>query len=92
MFPASESALLFIFASVQVAGLISLICARMTGPSTSHRWLRGMYLCCLVAVGLATMCAIGCNSGWWISCGTTLALMAIGGTLDLGRTAAGAAF
>jgi hypothetical protein len=31
------------------------------------------------------MFAVGCGSGWWLSCGTTLSLMSVGGTIDLSR-------
>jgi cell division protein FtsW (lipid II flippase) len=87
MLPASEMTLICFYASVQVLGLMSLICARLTGECWQHRLSRGAFLSCLVAVGLATMLAVGSNSGWWVSCGATLSLMSVGGTLDLGRTA-----
>lgn len=90
MFSSLESLLLVFFASVQVCGVISLIATRMTGGCAWHRMFCGLYLCSLIAVGLATMLAIGCHSGWWVSCGATLALMSVGGTLDLGRDAAAA--
>jgi hypothetical protein len=90
MLPATESALLFIFASVQVIGLISLAGARLSGTSVWHRYYCGAFLGALIAVGAATMFAITCHSGWWVSCGATLSLMSVGGTIDLGRTASAA--
>lgn len=91
MFAITESALLFVFASVQVIGLLSLAGTRMSGETCWHRFFCGSFLCCLLAVGMATMYAITCHSGWWVSCGATLSVMSVGGTLDLGRTA-GTAF
>jgi hypothetical protein len=85
MFLSPESSLLLIFAAVQICGLLSLIAARMTGGCAWHRFFCGTYLCSLLAVGLTTMLAIGCHSGWWVSCAATLALMSVGGTMDLGR-------
>jgi hypothetical protein len=82
-FPATEATLLIIFASVQIIGLASLCGARATSGTLAHACFRTLFLCSLLAVGLATMCAISCHSGWWLSCGATLAAMAIGGTLDL---------
>lgn len=88
MFPATDSALLFIFASVQIVGLLTLAGARMSNTSSWHRYYCGAFLCSLVAVGAATMFAVSCHNGWWLSCGTTLSLMSVGGTIDFGRSAA----
>jgi hypothetical protein len=90
MFPTPESVLVLIVASVQICGISSLMATRMSGGHAWHRFFCGLYLCSLVAVGLATMLAIGCHSGWWVSCGATLAVMSVGGTLDLGRDTAAA--
>ena len=93
MMPApSESTLLLCFLVVQIVGLVSLMCARVKGHSLLHRAGRSLFLVSLVAVGLATMCAVGCASDWWVSCGTTLSVMVVGGTFDLGRAAGAAAF
>lgn len=88
MFVISESALLISFAVIQVLGLTSLACARLKGDTLWNRSFRVLFMFSLVGVGMATMCAVGCASDWWISCGTTLAVMSVGGTIDLGSSAA----
>lgn len=88
MFAVTESALLFVLASVQIVGLLSLLATRASNASSWHRYYCGAFLCSLVAVGAATMFAVSCNHGWWVSCGTTLSLMSVGGTIDFGRSAA----
>ena len=40
---------------------------------------------CLVLVGCTTVAALLLGSGYWASCGATLAIMAVGVTFDLGR-------
>ena len=88
----SESTLLWSFVVIQVIGLTSLICARIKCQTVPHACFRVGFLISLLAVGFATMCAVGCASDWWISCGTTLALMAVGGTVDFGHSTPAPAF
>lgn len=88
MLPAHEPALLLAFASIQVLGIVSLLGTRLSGDTCWHRFFCGAFLCCLLAVGGSTMFAITCHSGWWVSCGATLAVMSVGGTMDLGRATA----
>lgn len=85
MSPSIETALLFFCASVQVWGLGSLVCLRSSTTHAAHGVWRGVYLLALLAVGAACMFAVSCHSLWWVSCGATLAVMSICGTLDLGR-------
>ena len=71
-------------AGVQVLGLASVLLARLPRATTAHDYGRGIYLGCLVVLGLATMVAIGSGSGYWAWCGTTFSLMCVGGTFDMG--------
>ncbi len=71
-------------AAVQVLGLASVLFARLPRASTAQDYGRGVYLGCLVVLGLATMVAIGSDSGYWAWCGTTFSLMCVGGTFDMG--------
>jgi cadmium resistance protein CadD (predicted permease) len=71
-------------AIVQMLGLASVLFARLPRRTKSHEYARGIYLGCLVVLGLATMVAIGSGSGYWAWCGTTFSLMAVGGTFDQG--------
>jgi hypothetical protein len=86
MLMADESSFLFFFVLIQILGLLSLAGARLAETSRWHRFFRGAFLLCLTGVGVATMLAVGCHSGWWICCSATLAIMAVGSVFDLGRT------
>jgi hypothetical protein len=68
---------------VQVLGLASVLFARLPRATKSHDYGRGIYLGCLVVLGLATMLAIGSGSGYWAWCGTTFSVMCVGGTFDM---------
>jgi hypothetical protein len=92
MFIAHESSILVCFAAIQILGLISLVGMRLTGQSSWRGVFRGAFVLCLLGVGLAAMFAVSCHSGWWISCGATLAVMAVVGTLDVGRCNTAAAY
>ncbi|MBC7853907.1 MAG: hypothetical protein IAF94_10755 [Pirellulaceae bacterium] len=70
-------------ALVQVLGLASVLFARLPRASTAQDYGHGVYLGCLVVLGLATMVAIGSGSGYWAWCGTTFSLMCVGGTFDM---------
>ncbi len=69
---------------VQLAGLASTVLGRLPRRGKTHDYCRGIYLGCLTVLAFATLGAVISDSGWWAWCGTTLSLMAVGGTLDLG--------
>ncbi len=92
MLVVSEATLLITLVVVQVVGLLSLVCARLKCRAILNHCFRVGFLVSLLAVGFATMCAVGCASDWWVSCSTTLALMAVGGTIDCGRSVPSPAF
>lgn len=73
---------------VQAVGLASIFLARLQ-PVCRYcsAGCRMIFLTSLVGVGLATMYAIGCNTGWWMFPATTLSLMAVGATSDHGAPA-----
>ena len=77
-------------AAVQVLGLASVLFARLPRASKAHDYCRGIFVGCLVVLGLATMVAIGSGSGYWAWCGTTFSLMCVGGTFDVGTLRADA--
>jgi hypothetical protein len=76
---------LVLLGAAQVVGLGCLFCVRLRASSALRGYFRGAFLCSLVAVGAATLYAVAYGSGWWVSCGTTLSLMSVGGTIDLGQ-------
>jgi len=69
---------------IQFLGLASIVLGRLPRPGKTHDYCRGIYLGCLTVLAAATFGAVVCDSGWWAWCGTTLSLMAVGGTLDFG--------
>jgi len=71
-------------AAVQFLGLASVLFGRLPKATKAHDYCRGIYVGCLVVLGLATVVAIGSNSGYWAWCGTTFSLMCVGGTFDMG--------
>ncbi|MCO6456440.1 MAG: hypothetical protein J5I93_14175 [Pirellulaceae bacterium] len=81
----SSELILFVAAVViQVLGLASAVFARL-----SERWVRRaswypLFYCALLAVGGMTLLAVAVGHGIWISCGMTLAIMAVGATFDGG--------
>jgi hypothetical protein len=77
---------------VQLAGLASTVLGRLPSLGKSHEYCRGVYLGCLTVLAVATFAAIGMESSWWAWCGTTLSLMAVGGTLDWSGQISGSAF
>lgn len=77
---------------VQLAGLSSVVLGRLPRPGKTHEYCRGIYLGCLTVLALATMSAILWDSSWWAWCGTTLSLMAVGGTLDHGSAVSTSGF
>lgn len=85
MTPTYEVSLFAIAAIVQVLGVATVVVARL-----SERWpVRSCWypLCYfgLLAVGGMTLIAVATGHGVWLSCGITLALMAVGATIDIGR-------
>lgn len=70
-------------AVVQVLGLASVLFGRLPRATKSHDYGRGIFVGCLVVLGLATMIAIGSGSGYWAWCGTTFGVMCVGGTFDI---------
>jgi hypothetical protein len=72
---------------VQILGLASVLCARLSERSSAQRCCQRIFFACLVLVGGAAVAALFLGSSAWAPCGTTLALMAVGVTFDGGRSA-----
>ena len=71
--------------AVQMIGLASVVAARMWPQSPAQTRCQWFFFISLAGVGLATMLALACGSGLWVSCAATLSLMSVGATLDLRR-------
>ena len=81
-----ESQLLFAFVAVlQVLGLVSVAVVRSTEYAAASDSFQRIYFVLLLAVGTATILTALAGNSYWITMGITLAVMAVGATLDLCR-------
>lgn len=81
-----ESTVFACAALVQVLGLASVVFARLSERSPAQDFCQRIFFGCLVLVSGAAVAALCLGNGYWASCGTTLALMAVGATYDGGRS------
>jgi hypothetical protein len=85
---AADPALLFwSLAAIHIAGLVSMLLARLPRSHRAHTLCHNGFFACLLFVGVVTMLTILTRSNWWVWSGTTFSLMAVGATADLGRAA-----
>ena len=70
---------------VQLLGIASMLFARVSERSKAQHYSQRCFFGCLVLVGSAALAAVSLGSGAWLSCGITLAVMAVGATIDGGR-------
>ena len=85
---AADPALLFwSLAFVHIAGLVTMLLARLPRSHRVHALCHHGFFACLLFVGAVTMLTILTRSNWWVWSGTTFSLMAVGATADLGRAA-----
>lgn len=77
---------------VQLLGIASMFVARLSEESGSQKWTQPLFFACLASLGAVTIGAIACHAACWLSCGTTLAIMTVGATLDLKRTSCASNF
>jgi predicted membrane channel-forming protein YqfA (hemolysin III family) len=90
--PVSDAVFFWGLMLVQLIGLASATIARLSERSAAQAWCQRFFFVCLGFVGLAAMLALACDSGYFLSCGTTLSLMAVGTTLDMQNAARATAF
>ena len=84
--PGILESLIFVAAVlVQVLGLASIFFARLSERSRAQCACQRVFYGCLVLVGGAAVATLFLGNGYWASCGTTLAVMAVGVTFDFGR-------
>lgn len=88
----NETLVFAVAAFAQLLGVSSVVLARLSEKSAAQAVCQLAFLLCLALVGgigvVATSIGLGCG----LVCATTLPLMAVGATLDLGRTADCSAF
>ena len=77
---------------IQVAGVLCTILTRLAAEGRAQAIFQKLFYLSLLAVGGAALAAIALRSQYGFSCGLTLALMAVGATLDLSRAKKSPAF
>lgn len=92
MLPSSELWLLGLAILVQLLGLVAAIVARLSETSDLRGHCYRAFYSLLLAVFGITLVAVWVGHGLWIFSGTTLAVMAVGATLDMGRRQPASAF
>ena len=85
MFPSQEAAIFSAVCAVQALAAASVVLARITEGCPAQVCFQRVYVVLLLMLGGLTLATVFSDSGYWLSFGATLALMALGGTLDLGR-------
>ena len=79
-------AVFWLLIAVQAAGLTSTWLTRLSEGSRCQTSCQRLFFGCLGLVGLATIASLGLGPGSWLSCGTTLSLMVVGVTWDVGQS------
>jgi hypothetical protein len=82
MFDVSTTAVFWMACAVQVAGLLVLAAARSGQRCPECKWLQAAFFLTMAVIGCVAAAAFQVGSGCWASCGATLAIMAVGATLD----------
>lgn len=75
---------IWISATIQTLGLLCLVAARISERSRHHAVYFGLFVACLMLVGMTTMLFLRCGSGLGIYSGFTLGAMIVGSTCDFG--------
>lgn len=92
MLAANENTIFWMTVAVQCLGIASMIFARISERWTGRVFFQSVFLFCLLAVGLATAATVYLNDGNWHPCAMTLAVMCVGGTVDLNSRQAAPSF
>lgn len=71
---------------LQLLGLVSAAGTRLGERCRVRLCFNCLFFLCMMAVTLATILAILNSSGYWLSYGTTLAIMSLVATVDLRRS------
>jgi hypothetical protein len=82
MFEFSPAAVFWAACLAQVAGFLVLAVARSGQRCPECRWVQGAFFLMMAVIGGMAVAAFQVGSGAWASCGATLAIMAVGATLD----------
>jgi hypothetical protein len=86
MFPTYEAVVFLTVCAIQLLAVASVVSVHLTVGTIEQAWCHRLFFLALLLIGGITMAAVFTGSGHWFTFAATLALMAVGGTLDLGRT------
>jgi hypothetical protein len=92
MLPSSDVLLLGVAVLMQILGIAAAISARLSQTPVARKCSYRVFYVSLLAVFAITLLAVHVGHGVWISTGTTLAIMAVGATLDVGSPEPASAF
>ncbi|MBP89703.1 MAG: hypothetical protein CMJ64_23845 [Planctomycetaceae bacterium] len=81
----SELAVFAVAFLVQVAGFVSVGIARVGQQPDSQVGYERFFFLCMMLVAVISLLAMWSGTGSWLMNGITLAMMAVGATLDTGR-------
>ncbi len=73
--------------AIQGLGLVGLVVARMAPHCNCRSTFFSLFLAAMLAVGATTVGCLVAGTSQWLTCGTTLSVMVIGATLNMGRSA-----
>ena len=80
----SDAVFPFLFLTlVQFLGIATVFIIRCVSRNGTQNWHQPIFFLVMIAVGCASLLALGYDRSCGISCGAVLSLMAVGGTIDL---------
>ena len=85
MLPNSELTIFGVALLVQMAGFVSVGIARVGQQTGSQVGYERFFFLCMLLVAVISLLATWSGAGSWLMNGITMALMAVGATLDSGR-------
>jgi hypothetical protein len=84
-FAAGPGLLFWLLALVHLAGLASMMLARLPRSHRVHALCHRGFIACLFIVAAATLFTILTQSNWWVWSGTIFSIMAVGATAEWGQ-------
>ena len=90
--PADHGLIFWLLAALHLAGLASMLLARLPQSPGLQAWFQPAFLACLLFVGLATLFTICVQHDCWAWSSTVFSMMAVGATVDLSPGARAAGF
>ncbi|MCH5376370.1 MAG: hypothetical protein JJ992_20565, partial [Planctomycetes bacterium] len=78
----TEAFIFWVVLATQIAGVLSVVVARLGERSWGAAVFQRTFFVCLFAVGVATISAIHLHAASWVMGAATLGMMAVGATVD----------